>query len=49
MTVLRSALFNAYFFGLTFVLTLTGTVLVRVAPGRNLVVPMLWARLGLSW
>ncbi len=48
MTVLRSALFNAYFFGLTFVLTLTGTVLVRVAPGRNLVVPMLWARLVLA-
>jgi 1-acyl-sn-glycerol-3-phosphate acyltransferase len=45
MTVLRSALFNAYFFVLTFVLTLAGTLLALVAPERNLLVPMLWARL----
>jgi 1-acyl-sn-glycerol-3-phosphate acyltransferase len=48
MTVLRSALFNLYFFGLTFVLTLVGTVVRYVTPGHRLLVPVLWARLVLA-
>ncbi len=44
MTVLRSALFNLYFFGLTFVLTLVGTLVRYVVPGHRLVVPVFWAR-----
>ncbi len=45
MTVLRSALFNLYFFGLTFVLTLVGTVVLLVAPARSMLVPVVWAHL----
>jgi 1-acyl-sn-glycerol-3-phosphate acyltransferase len=48
MTVLRSALFNLYFFGLTFVLTLVGTLVRYVVPGHRLAVPMLWARMVLG-
>lgn len=52
MTLLRSALFNAYFFGTTFVLTVIGTVARLVAPHLVLPVAMLWARLlvdGARW
>ena len=45
MTLLRSTLFNGYFFGLTFVLTIAGTLQALVAPERSLRVAMLWARL----
>ncbi|HEY1933447.1 MAG TPA: lysophospholipid acyltransferase family protein [Acetobacteraceae bacterium] len=45
MTFLRSALFNAFFFGATFALALYGTALRVVAPGRVLALVMLWARL----
>jgi len=45
MTVLRSALFNLYFFGVTFVLCLVGTPLAVLAPRRVLGFTMLWARL----
>jgi len=45
MSVLRSALFNLYFFGMTTVLTLAGTVQAFVAPERSLRVAVLWARL----
>jgi 1-acyl-sn-glycerol-3-phosphate acyltransferase len=45
MTVLRSALFNLVFFGVTFVLTLYGSLLRWVAPDRVLALAMLWARL----
>ena len=45
MSVLRSALFNLYFFGLTAVLTLAGTLQALVAPERSLGVAILWARL----
>lgn len=43
MTWLRSALFNAYFFGITFVLTFVGTAVRLVAPHRVRSVAMLWA------
>jgi 1-acyl-sn-glycerol-3-phosphate acyltransferase len=46
MNFLRSAAFNAYFFGVTFILTLVPASIVRfVAPGRVLDVARLWARL----
>jgi 1-acyl-sn-glycerol-3-phosphate acyltransferase len=45
MTVLRSALFNLYFFGVTFVLCLVGAPLAVVAPDRVLGFTMFWARL----
>src|SRR5208283_5284366 len=45
MSVLRSALFNLYFFGLTAVLTLAGTLQALVVPERSLGVAILWARL----
>jgi 1-acyl-sn-glycerol-3-phosphate acyltransferase len=48
MTLLRSALFNLYFFGLTAVLCVIGTMMRLVAPGSGLVVPRLWARLALA-
>jgi 1-acyl-sn-glycerol-3-phosphate acyltransferase len=49
MTLLRSALFNLYFFLLTFVLTLTLATPARIfAPHRVLDVARLWARLLLS-
>lgn len=44
MTWLRSALFNLYFFGTTFVLTLVGTAVRLVAPHHVMPVAMLWAR-----
>ncbi len=45
MVLLRSALFNLYFFGLTFVLA-TGGLLVRLfAPGRTLEYAQFWVRL----
>jgi len=42
--LLRSALFNLYFFGLTFLLCLVGWPLCKLAPERTLAVPRLWAR-----
>jgi 1-acyl-sn-glycerol-3-phosphate acyltransferase len=42
VTVLRSALFNLLFFGLTFILSLYGTVLRFVAPGRVLGLGVIW-------
>jgi len=45
MTLLRSTLFNLYFFALTTVLTVAGTLWVLIAPQRSLGVAMLWARL----
>ena len=48
MIVLRSAVFNAFFFGMTFVLTLYGTLLRVVAPRRLLRLAMLWAGMMLA-
>lgn len=48
MTVLRSALFNAWFFGVTTVLSVCGAVLLPVAPGLPLPLARLWARLVLG-
>jgi 1-acyl-sn-glycerol-3-phosphate acyltransferase len=45
MTVLRSALFNLYFFGVTFVLCVAGTPMAVLAPQRTLGIAMLWARM----
>jgi len=45
MSVLRSTLFNLYFFGVTVVLTLVGTLQGLVAPEQSLRVAVLWARL----
>jgi 1-acyl-sn-glycerol-3-phosphate acyltransferase len=45
MTVLRSALFNAVFYAVTFGLTLPATVVRLAAPGRVLGMAMLWARI----
>lgn len=45
MILLRSALFNLYFYLLTACLTLPATVVRLVAPERVLSVGMLWARL----
>ncbi len=50
--LLRSALFNAYFFALTFVLCLAGVPLRWMAPWRTAVLARLWAQLavaGLRW
>lgn len=44
MIWLRSALFNAFFFGVTVVMTLIGTGIYLVAPRRVGDVPRLWAR-----
>ena len=44
MIFLRSALFNAVFFSVTFVLLWPGTVVRLIAPGRVLDVARLWAR-----
>ena len=44
MTIVRSALFNAFFFALTFVVTLLATVLRVAAPERVLDVAKLWSR-----
>lgn len=48
MTVLRSALYNLFFFGVSFVLVLVGSVLRFVAPGRMLALGRFWARLMLG-
>jgi 1-acyl-sn-glycerol-3-phosphate acyltransferase len=45
MTILRSALFNAAFFAVSFVMTLAASVARVVAPDRVLDVAMLWARI----
>jgi len=45
MIILRSALFNAVFFGVTFGLTLAATAVRLVSPERVLDVAMLWGRL----
>jgi 1-acyl-sn-glycerol-3-phosphate acyltransferase len=44
MILLRSALFNVFFFAATFVLTLFGTVVRIARPDRALDVARLWAR-----
>ncbi len=44
MTLLRSALFNLYFFALTAILSVVGTAVRLISPRRALAVPMLWAR-----
>lgn len=48
MIILRSALFNLFFFGATFVLTLVGVVVRLVAPHRLIDLAAAWARL-LLW
>jgi 1-acyl-sn-glycerol-3-phosphate acyltransferase len=46
MTLLRSALFNAFFFSVTFLITLVPATVVRlVAPAHVLGVARLWARI----
>ena len=45
MIILRSALFNLFFFGSTVVLTLYGCVVRLVAPHRVLNLAMAWARM----
>jgi 1-acyl-sn-glycerol-3-phosphate acyltransferase len=44
MIVLRSTLFNLYFFGVTFVLCLAGLPVALLAPERTLGFTMFWAR-----
>ena len=44
MTVLRSALYNLFLFGMTFVLVLAGTALRLIAPHRALAMARFWAR-----
>jgi 1-acyl-sn-glycerol-3-phosphate acyltransferase len=44
MNLLRSILFNLFFFAATFLLTLYGTAVRFIAPHRMLDVAMLWAR-----
>ncbi len=44
MTLLRSALFNLYFFMLTALLCVVGTAVRLASPRHVLVVPVLWAR-----
>jgi 1-acyl-sn-glycerol-3-phosphate acyltransferase len=44
MSLIRSTLFNVFFFTTTFVLTLFGTAMRVWAPNRTLGVAMLWAR-----
>jgi 1-acyl-sn-glycerol-3-phosphate acyltransferase len=45
MTVLRSALFNVYFFAVTFALSVAGTPLVLLAPPLVPKIAILWARM----
>jgi 1-acyl-sn-glycerol-3-phosphate acyltransferase len=45
MIVVRSAVFNLFFFGATFALTLAGTVARFLAPSHVLAVAVAWARL----
>ncbi len=52
MTWLRSAVFNLWFFVLTFALALAGAAVQALAPQRIMTVPRLWARGtlgGLHW
>ncbi len=44
MTFLRSAVFNAWFFGASLLITIPGTVLALFAPHRMLALGGLWAR-----
>src|SRR2546423_8577146 len=44
MSLLRSTLFNVFFFAATFLLTLYGTILRLIMPQRVLSVARLWAR-----
>ncbi|MDQ2804068.1 MAG: 1-acyl-sn-glycerol-3-phosphate acyltransferase [Pseudomonadota bacterium] len=48
LTLLRSAVFNLYFYGLTVLLCIPGTVIRFVAPRYTLALPMLWARLAVA-
>lgn len=48
MTALRSALFNLYFFGLTFLLALGGVGVRAFAPERTLAYAKFWVRLVLA-
>jgi 1-acyl-sn-glycerol-3-phosphate acyltransferase len=48
MILLRSLIFNLYFWALTVVLCVPGTVVRFAAPERLMAVPVLWARLGLA-
>ena len=48
MIILRSAVYNVFFFGATFVMTLAGTVMRLAAPHRMLDVAVAWGRL-LLW
>lgn len=45
MILLRSILFNAYFFAVTFVLCIIGSIWRHIAPSRTILIPRLWARL----
>ena len=45
MILLRSTLFNLFFFIMTFVLTLIGTGVLLAAPQRVIGVPIAWARI----
>lgn len=52
MTLLRSTLFNLYFFGLTFILAVGGIFVRLFAPARTLQYAQFWVRLvmfGLRW
>ncbi len=44
MILVRSAVFNAWFFGITFVLGLVGVAVRAIAPARTLGLARLWAR-----
>jgi 1-acyl-sn-glycerol-3-phosphate acyltransferase len=48
VTLIRSALFNAYFFAMTFLLCVAGYPLSKIAPARTIAIPRLWARLALA-
>jgi len=48
MILLRSALFNVFFFVTTFVLSVCGSAVSVAAPGRVIVVVKAWARLELA-
>jgi 1-acyl-sn-glycerol-3-phosphate acyltransferase len=44
MIMIRSAVFNLFFFGISLVITLAATVVRAVAPGRVLDMAMVWGR-----
>lgn len=48
MILFRSVLFNVYFFSLTLILCIVGSVWRHIAPSRTILVPRLWARLVVS-